>query len=77
MRITSRGQVTIPLEVRRRAGLMPGTDVEFRLEDGTVRLVKAGAKSRKTRGRKAVERATGTATSGLTTAEILAMFRGE
>ena len=40
MRITAKGQVTIPQEVRERAGLMPGTDVEFELEAGVVRLVK-------------------------------------
>ena len=32
MRITAKGQVTIPREVRERAGLMPGTDVEFERE---------------------------------------------
>ena len=34
MRITAKGQVTIPQIVRERAGLMPGTDVEFELENG-------------------------------------------
>ena len=39
MRITSKGQVTIPQAIRERAGFLPGTEVEFRLsEDGSVRL---------------------------------------
>ena len=39
MRITSKGQVTIPQAIRERAGLLPGTEVEFRLsEDGSVQL---------------------------------------
>ena len=29
MRITSKGQVTIPAEIRERAGLLPYTEVEF------------------------------------------------
>ncbi len=29
MRITSKGQVTIPIDIRERAGLMPNTEVEF------------------------------------------------
>jgi AbrB family looped-hinge helix DNA binding protein len=40
MRITAKGQVTIPREVRERAGLIPGADVEFEIEAGAVRLIK-------------------------------------
>ncbi|MGH2923217.1 MAG: AbrB/MazE/SpoVT family DNA-binding domain-containing protein, partial [Solirubrobacterales bacterium] len=36
MRITSKGQVTIPKPIRDRAGLLPGTDVEFAIEDEKV-----------------------------------------
>ena len=36
MRITSKGQVTIPVEIREKAGLLPNTEVEFEL-DGTIR----------------------------------------
>lgn len=38
MRITSKGQVTVPKEMRDRTGLLPGTEVEFTLEEGSVRL---------------------------------------
>jgi AbrB family looped-hinge helix DNA binding protein len=41
MRITAKCQVTIPQDVRERAGLMPGMDVEFEIEAGVVRRVKA------------------------------------
>ena len=41
MRVTSKGQVTIPLEVRRHLGLEKGSDVSFvRREDGAVQLVR-------------------------------------
>jgi AbrB family looped-hinge helix DNA binding protein len=41
MRVTSKGQVTIPVEVRERAGLLPGTEVAFEVDGDSVRLVKA------------------------------------
>ena len=39
MRITSKGQVTIPQELRERHGFTPGTEVEF-VEDGAVLQLK-------------------------------------
>ena len=77
MRITSKGQVTIPQTVRERAGLMPGTDVEFEVENGVVRLVKTtGRRPRPTRGEKIVERLRGAGEFKMTTDEILALMRG-
>lgn len=38
MRITSKGQVTIPQAVRNAAGLLPNTEVEFVYENGEVLL---------------------------------------
>ena len=40
MRITSKGQVTIPNEIRKLAGLEPQTEVEFGFQDGIVVLTK-------------------------------------
>ena len=34
MRITSKGQVTIPQNVREQLGLLPNTEVEFSIERG-------------------------------------------
>ena len=77
MRITDKGQVTIPQDVRERAGLMPGTDVEFTLEDGVVRLVKArSGPGRKSRGQKLVDRLRGKGEFKMTTDEVLALMRG-
>ena len=39
-RMTSKGQVTIPKEVRQRLGLRPGDELEFTEEDGVFRLSK-------------------------------------
>ena len=38
MRITSKGQVTIPQAVREKAGLLPHTEVEFHYVRGQVVL---------------------------------------
>ncbi len=38
MRVTQKGQVTIPLPVRRALGIQPGTDVEFELDEHGARL---------------------------------------
>lgn len=38
--LTKKGQITIPVQVRKRMGLHPGDDVGFIVEDGEVRLVR-------------------------------------
>ena len=73
MRITSKGQVTIPQEIRERAGLLPNTEVEFELDGNVVRIRKAHTSKR---GRTLVEHMRGRATAGLTTAEIMKHTRG-
>lgn len=36
MKITSKGQVTIPKEIRDEFGLLPGTEIEFAAVDGEI-----------------------------------------
>jgi AbrB family looped-hinge helix DNA binding protein len=74
MRITSKGQVTIPQEIRLRLGLQPETEVEFEVVGHTVRIRKVQGRSG--RGRGLVERMRGRATTRLTTDQILALTRG-
>ncbi len=78
MRVTVKGQVTIPQHIRELAGIRLHSEVEFYFEDGKVWLVPAGNDAR-SRGRSLVERLRGTATANLdlTTDEIMAMTRGE
>ena len=45
MRMTSKGQVTIPLALRQALGLMPNTEVEFELDGDAVRVKKAAEPS--------------------------------
>lgn len=39
-KVTAKGQVTIPKEIREKLGIHPGDDVEFEERDGTVILKK-------------------------------------
>jgi antitoxin PrlF len=39
VRVTQKGQVTIPLPVRRALGIEPGSDVEFELDERGARLL--------------------------------------
>ncbi len=77
MRITSKGQVTIPEHIRKRFGFLPDTEVEFRVEGNTVRLVKVKAKpgARPGRGQSVVQRLRGAAGVKMSTDEILALTR--
>jgi AbrB family looped-hinge helix DNA binding protein len=54
VRITSKGQVTIPADIRERAGLLPQTDVEFEFDGTVVRIVRATAGRRDGRGARLV-----------------------
>jgi AbrB family looped-hinge helix DNA binding protein len=76
MKITSKGQVTIPQELRERFGLLPNTEVEFvPTADGKgLRLLKSAKSSR---GRALVERLRRRGTSKLSTDELLKMMRSE
>ena len=76
MRITSKGQVTIPVEIRERAGLLPNTEVDFVLDRGGVRLVKVKTKARRGRGDEVIRRLRGSGTVRMSTDEIMALTRG-
>lgn len=76
MRITSKGQVTIPVEVREALGLLPHTEVVFEVDGDSVRLRKAGEQV-DGRGERLVRRLRGKATVEMSTEEILRLTRGE
>lgn len=75
VRVTIKGQVTIPQEIRERHGFLPGTEVRFVEHGGVVRLIKDGDDP--TRGRALVARMRGRAQTRMTTDEIMALTRGE
>ncbi len=75
MRITSKGQVTIPKEIRERFGLLPGTDVEFVANRHSVQIVKSKNPPRPTRGQTIVRRLASRASVKMSTDEILVLTR--
>jgi len=77
MRITSKGQVTIPVEIRERLGLLPNSEVEFIVEGNAVRIRRVRGRDTRGRGRSIVERLKGKATSRMSTDQIMALTRGE
>jgi len=77
MRITSKGQVTIPAHIRERAGLLPHTEVKFEFDGETVRIVKATAPERESRGDRIVRRMWRRAPGRMTTDEIMALMRDD
>ncbi|NTV13212.1 MAG: AbrB/MazE/SpoVT family DNA-binding domain-containing protein [Desulfobulbaceae bacterium] len=76
MRITSKGQVTIPLAIRQKSGLLPNTEVDFVIKGNTVQIVKA-ANSERSRGNKLIARLRGKATVKMSTDDIMALTRGD
>ena len=78
MRITIKGQVTIPQNIRERHGLLPGTEVRFVEEGDVVRIERADQTP--TRGRGIVDAMRAAAArrgppDRLTTDEIMALTR--
>ena len=72
-KITTKGQVTIPKRLRDHLGLKPGSSVEFELAaDGRVFL-----RTRQRVPHSKFARLRGSAKSGMTTDEVMALTRGE
>jgi AbrB family looped-hinge helix DNA binding protein len=82
MRVTTKGQVTIPKDIRDELGIVPGAEVEFvRTGDGVIRLVavdgELSAEERKKRFLEALDRMAGTIDlGGMTTDEYMEFIRG-
>ena len=74
MRVTSKGQITIPQELRERFGLGPGVEVEVVAgSDGAVvRATQPGSD-----GARLVEQLRGSGDSGLSADEVLRLTRGD
>jgi AbrB family looped-hinge helix DNA binding protein len=77
MRITSRGQVTIPIKIREQAGLMPNTEVDIEFDGNAVRIVPAATRSKHSRGSRLVAHLRGRGDGTMTTDEIMALTRGD
>jgi AbrB family looped-hinge helix DNA binding protein len=72
-KITTKGQVTIPKRLREHLGLKPGSNVGFELADDGRVFLKTDHEVPESR----FARLRGSAKSGLTTDELMALTRGE
>ena len=78
MRITTKGQVTIPIEIREKLGLLPNSEVEFEIVGNAVRMRKVRrVKDAGRRGKSIVQRLRGRGSVRMSTDAILALTRGE
>ena len=76
MRVTSKGQVTIPQALRRKANIVPESEVEFWYENGVIHLRKKTS-GKGGRGRKIVARMKATTKISMSTEDIMKLTRGE
>ena len=72
-----KGQVTIPAEIRERAGLLPETEVEFEFDGEVVRIVRAKARKRDGRGARLVAHLRGRGDIAMSTDAIMALTRND
>ena len=78
MRITSKGQVTIPKAIRDKAGLLPETEVEFGIEGGKVTIRRAQHPGRDDRGARLISHLRGFRDKvTMSTDEVMALTREE
>ena len=77
MRITSKGQVTIPVDIRERAGLLPHTEVDFEFDGKMVRIVRADSRKKAGRGARLVAHLRGRGDIAMSTDAIMALTRDE
>ncbi len=75
MRVTTKGQVTIPAEIRERFGFLPDTEVEFVVQDDDSVQLRRVERPDRRRGDRMVARLRGRSQGRMTTDEILALTR--
>jgi AbrB family looped-hinge helix DNA binding protein len=75
VRLNSKGQVTIPAELRERHGLHEGDEVDV-IEDGNaLRIVQVTASP--TRGQRLVDRMRGRASTSMSTDQLMELLRAD
>jgi AbrB family looped-hinge helix DNA binding protein len=73
MRVTTKGQVTIPLAIRRKLGFLPNTEVEFDVH-GNAAVVRKKTRG-SDRGRRIIAQMKGKGDVKMTTEQIMALTR--
>ena len=81
MRVTSKGQVTIPRDLRELAGISPNSEVVFALEDGKIVILpkdnprEAADRDRLERFLRALDRLEGTGDPTMDAEDVMALTR--
>ena len=75
MRVTSKGQVTIPIEIRRQLDIGPDSEVEFEFVGSVVHLREV--RDGQGRAKRILDRLLAAPYSGQSTEELMALTRGE
>jgi AbrB family looped-hinge helix DNA binding protein len=77
VRITTKGQVTIPQDIREKLGFLPHCEVEFDTAGSSIVIRKARATA--TRGQRLLEHMRGAPKPrpGMTTDQLMALTRGD
>ena len=84
MKVTVKGQVTIPKDVRDALGIRPGSEVDFVVQDGTARLVRSHDRAGESKSERMVRRLRDAASrlkvreefAGMSTDEYMDLIRG-
>ena len=71
MRVTTKGQVTIPRDIREKLGIIPETNIDFEEDNGRFYIVK----TTKPKSSNKLKRFRGIASAKMTTDEILRLTR--
>jgi AbrB family looped-hinge helix DNA binding protein len=75
MRLNSKGQVTIPADLRHKHGLREGDEVDVIEEGGELKIVRRPSIA--TPGAQLVEQMRGRSTGGRSTDDLMELLRGE
>jgi len=75
MKITTKGQVTIPLNIREQLGLLPHSEVEFIVRGKKAFLQKVPKQNM--RGQAIIRRMRGKGTIKMSTDQIMSLTRGK
>ncbi|QIS18957.1 AbrB/MazE/SpoVT family DNA-binding domain-containing protein [Nocardia terpenica] len=75
MRLNSKGQVTIPADLRRKFALDEGDEVEVIEVGNTLQIVRTQGADR--RGKRLTRHMRGRATTKMSTDQLMDLFRGE
>jgi AbrB family looped-hinge helix DNA binding protein len=77
MTITTKGQVTIPQQIREQLGLLPWTEVEFSVMDDAVVIRRKTGANRRGQRLLAAMRQAPRPKPGMTTDQLMALTRGD